>query len=98
MHVATCLLSLHIPGSRSLKDKRQVIRSVLERTRNKFGVAVAEVDDNDAWQSAVLGIAAVSGDSGHALEIVRGAVDYIEESRPDIEVVSAEIEVASFKR
>ena len=49
--------TLRIPESGSLKDKRQVVRSVAQRIRNKFQVAVAEVDDNEAWQVATIGVA-----------------------------------------
>lgn len=96
MHVANCLLSLHIPASRSLKDKRQVLRSVLDRTRAKFGVAIAEVGDNEAWQAAQIGLSYVSNDGGQALEVLRAAVRYIEESRPDVEVVAAPMEARSY--
>ncbi|HEC82890.1 MAG TPA: DUF503 domain-containing protein, partial [Firmicutes bacterium] len=52
MVVCTCLVSLHIPDSGSLKAKRLVIRRLKDRIRNKFNVSVAEVDDFDLWQRA----------------------------------------------
>lgn len=50
MYVAVCRLDLHIRSSQSLKEKRRVVRSVIERVRNKFGASVAEVASQDKWQ------------------------------------------------
>lgn len=59
---AQLLIKIHLPQSQSLKDKRQVIRSLKERLRNQFNVSVAEVDDLDKWQIATLVIVMVSND------------------------------------
>jgi uncharacterized protein YlxP (DUF503 family) len=88
--------TLRIPESGSLKDKRQVVRSVAQRIRNKFQVAVAEVDDNEAWQVATIGVACVSNSARHADEILSEIVAYVEESRLDAEVTDAETEVNAF--
>lgn len=93
MFVGACRVTLHIPASQSLKDKRQVVRSLLQRLRNEFGVAAAEVEAQDRRQLAVLGIASVSGESGHAEEILEKAVRYIEESRPDVEITDVQTDV-----
>lgn len=93
MYVGTCRVTLHIPMSQSLKDKRQVVRSLLQRLRNEFGVAAAEVDSQDLRQLAVLGLSSVSGESGHAEEILENAVRYIEESRPDVDVTDVYMDV-----
>jgi uncharacterized protein YlxP (DUF503 family) len=88
--------SLRIPESGSLKDKRQVVRSLSQRIRNKFQAAVAEVDDNDAWQLATIGVACVSNSAQHCEQILREIVAYAEESRLDAEVVDVETEVIAF--
>lgn len=93
MYVGTCRLTLHLPASHSLKDKRQVVKSVLARVRDRYGVAAAEVDHMDTWQLATLGLASVSNDAGHAQEIVEHASRFIEESRPDVEVTAIEVDV-----
>ena len=98
MFVGACRVTLHIPMSQSLKDKRQVVRSLLQRLRNEFGVAAAEVDAQDRRQLAVLGISSVSGESGHAEQILENAVRYIEESRPDVEVSDVYLDVVPIKR
>jgi len=93
MFVAACRVTLHIEASRSLKDKRQVVKSLLQRLRNQFEVAAAEVGSQDLRQLATLGLAYVSGDGGHAEEVLKRAVRYIEESRPDVEVNGVQVEV-----
>ena len=96
MFTAMGRVTLHLPSSASLKDKRQVVRSVLARLRNEFGVAAAEVDRQDTWQIAVLGMAYVSADASHAEEVLDHAVRYIEESRPDLAVTDIQVEVLPF--
>jgi uncharacterized protein YlxP (DUF503 family) len=88
--------SLRLPASGSLKDKRQVIRSVSQRLRNTFRVAVAEVADNEAWQIATLGVACVSNSAQHCDEILREVVAYVESSRLDAEVMDIETDVIAF--
>jgi uncharacterized protein YlxP (DUF503 family) len=60
MPVAALTLELSIPHSRSLKDRRQVVRSLKDKLRQGFNVSVAELDESVTWQSATLGVAAVS--------------------------------------
>lgn len=93
MFVGACRVRLHLPTSHSLKDKRQVVKSVLARLRDHFEVAAAEVDDQDVWQVATLGISCVSNDSAHIRELLDNAVRYIEESRPDAEITDAQVDV-----
>jgi uncharacterized protein YlxP (DUF503 family) len=66
MFVGVLQVELGIPGAFSLKDKRHALRGVLERVRRDFGVAAAEVDRQDVWNSAIVGIAFVSNDARHA--------------------------------
>lgn len=69
---------LHIPHARSLKDKRQVVKGIVDSVRRRFNVSVAEVDDLDLHQRATLGVACVSNEVGHlhqVLEAVRGAIE-----------------------
>jgi uncharacterized protein YlxP (DUF503 family) len=85
-------LELHIPQSRSLKDKRHVIKSLVEGVRSKFNVSIAELDDLDAHQRATLGVACVANDAAHVhrvLEAVRAAV----ESRPEAVLCNVSVEM-----
>ena len=65
-YVGVLQLTLHIPLSASLKDKRQVVLSVLQRVRNKFEVAAAEVGTLESWQVATIAISCVSNSARHA--------------------------------
>jgi uncharacterized protein YlxP (DUF503 family) len=83
---------LRLRESRSLKDKRQVLRSIQDRLRNQFPVAISEVDDHDDVQSIVLGIAAV----GHEIGAVKGMLQKIQEAlraHPVAEYVRSELNV-----
>jgi uncharacterized protein YlxP (DUF503 family) len=66
MVVGVCTIYLRIPASQSLKGKRQVLKSLIARVRKSFNVSIAEVDQQDAWQAATLGVACVSTDSAYA--------------------------------
>src|SRR4051812_39411420 len=70
MVVGILRLTLYVPGAASLKDKRQVLRKVIDRLRARFNVSVAEVGDNDVWQRAVVGICAVSNDHSFVNEVL----------------------------
>lgn len=61
MPVAAMFLELRIPHAQSLKDRRQVVRSLKEKLRHAFNISVAEMDEAITWQSATLGVAAISG-------------------------------------
>ena len=63
MFVGIVRIELHLPASGSLKDKRSVVRSLKERIRQRVQASVAEVDHQDLWQRAALGVAVVSGES-----------------------------------
>jgi uncharacterized protein len=93
MVIGACKITLHLPECHSLKEKRQIIKSVLARVRNHFEVASAEVDENDRWQIAVLGITCVSNSGLHASEVLERVRQYIEESRPDIVLSNIESDI-----
>ena len=96
MKVGVSQITLHLPGCHSLKDKRQVVKSVMARVRQQFEVAIAEVDEQDRWQIAKLGVSCVSNSSQHVDELLGRIRRYIEETRPDIIVTDAEVEIISW--
>lgn len=79
MVVGTCELVFQLPENRSLKGKRQVSRSIVERIRRRFNVSVAEVDDLDQWQTLAIGVTCATNDSRHANEIMSKIVDFVED-------------------
>jgi uncharacterized protein len=89
MYVLAVEIELHLPYAHSLKDKRQIIKSMIEGARRRFGVAAAEVDRHDAWQRSTLGFAAVSASAGQA-ELVIDELERFVWSRGECEVISAD--------
>ncbi|MCM2257613.1 MAG: DUF503 domain-containing protein [Vicinamibacteria bacterium] len=92
MVVGLLTLDLHFPGAHSLKDKRQVLRSLETRLRGKLNVAVAEVGDQDLWQRAQLAIVSVNTDRGH-LEAALDAAGRMADETHDLQVLAAEVEL-----
>ena len=92
MIVGLCTIELYIPDSHSLKAKRQVIRSLKQRLRDKFNVSVAEVGEQDLWQKALLGIACVANESAYVNEVLDQAVNLVR-SVPSIELVKYRVEM-----
>jgi len=96
MSLGVCTIKLRLPENHSLKDKRKVIKSIVTRVRNRYNVAIAEVDDNDLWQSATLAVACLSNDARQVDEVLSKVVNFITESRLDIEVLDYRIEIIPF--
>ena len=78
MIVGVCTIELRLRETRSLKEKRQVLKSIISRVKNNFNVAIAEVDYQDKWQRAVLGVAVVSTAQDHANGILSKVVNFVE--------------------
>ena len=93
MNIGVCKIRLRLPENASLKGKRQVLKSIITRVGNKFNVSVAEVDDHDLWQLTTLGICCVSENKRHANEILSKVVNFIINSRFDVEILDYEIEI-----
>lgn len=91
MSIGLLTLELHFPGARSLKDKRQVLRSLETRVRNRFNVSIAEVEHQDLWQRSRIAVVAVNTDRTHLETTLAGVADEAYAAR-DAEVVSAETE------
>jgi uncharacterized protein YlxP (DUF503 family) len=79
MVVGVCRVTLMVPDSHSLKDKRMVLRRIKDRVANKFNCAIAEVGDQDDWQSAAVGFAVVSNEIGFTQSMVQKILQFIEE-------------------
>ncbi|HET7224709.1 MAG TPA: DUF503 domain-containing protein [Candidatus Eisenbacteria bacterium] len=86
MVVGIARIELHIPAARSLKDKRQVVRSLKEKIRARTSAAVAEVEHQELWQRAALGVAVVSAEGGQVHEMLQ-AIRRLAESTPGAELL-----------
>ena len=85
MYALAVQIELRLPAAHSLKDKRQVVKSIVESTRRRFAVSAAEVAAQDSWQRAVLGFAVVASSAGMAERVMREVEDFVW-SYPDVEV------------
>lgn len=96
MIVGAALVELHVHGSQSLKEKRGVVRSVVQRIRNRFNVSVAEVGGQGTWQRAVVGITTVGNDARTVRSVLDRVVDFVEGTglaevtNSDVEIVTLE--------
>ena len=91
VHVAGFEVEIRVPASHSLKDRRQVVRSLLDGARQRFSVSAAEVGGQDTWQRATLGFAVVASEA-RLVDEVLDQVDRYLWSHPEIEVVEATTE------
>lgn len=91
MLVATCVIQLQLPGVRSLKEKRRVLKSVLKRLHNQFNVASAEIDHHDVWQTATIALVTVGTDGHYLTGLLEKTVQWIEQARPDLPIEAVSI-------
>ena len=93
MIVGVCRIKLRIPENMSLKGKRSVVKSIITQLKNKFNVSVAEVDDQQLWQIATLGVCSVSNDSRYANEVLSKVINFVTNGRFEVEILDCEIEI-----
>lgn len=86
-HVLVLTVEVHVRDARSLKEKRSVVKAMLDGARTRYRVAAAETGHQDAWQRAELAFACVSGSSGHAAEVI-DEVERFAWSFPEVDVLS----------
>lgn len=89
------LLTLHIqlPGCSSLKEKRSRLKPLITRLHKEFNISVAELDFQDTWQDALLGIALVSNHHTHTQRSLQVIPEWIENHWPDVVIVNETIEL-----
>jgi len=80
MYVVSAKLTFYISHATSLKDKRQVCRSLIDRTRQKFNVSIAEVDNQELRQTLTIGVAVISGDANHARDSMDEIIRFMDEN------------------
>jgi len=90
--IGTLTVELFIFGSRTLKDKRRILKSILDKVKSRFNVSIAEVDSHDMWQRSVLGIACVSNQVAHVQSVLSSVEKFISHQR-DAEIISLHTEI-----
>lgn len=97
MFVGILRLTLHLPEPGSLKSKRHLLRSAIDRVKAKFNVSIAEVEDNDLWQRSVVGVAAVGNDHAFVNETLDKVASFVESMHGgQLFVTDRQLEVASY--
>ncbi|MFY9271077.1 MAG: DUF503 domain-containing protein [Candidatus Manganitrophaceae bacterium] len=92
MVVGLCVIELYLPENRSLKGKRQVLQSMKTKIKNRFNVAIAEVDEQDLWQKAVLGVTTIANDKRFVNEVMDKVVGFIS-SCPEVQMIRHRLEL-----
>lgn len=92
MIVGVCTVEIHIPEVQSLKGKRQVLKSLTARLRNQFNIAVAEIDEQDLWQKAILGIVCVANESKMVNQTLDQVLNAIR-GNPSLQLLRTQIEM-----
>ena len=97
MIIAAVMITLVIPGNDSLKGKRRVVKSLMERVRHKFEAAVAEVGDNDLWQKAQIGVALVGNDSQLLNTRLQQIMAFMENQHL-VEIIDSQVELCYLEK
>jgi hypothetical protein len=92
MVIGICRLELMIRENHSLKEKRRIVKQIVDRVKHRFNVSIAEVGDNDLWQSAELGLCMVSNDRRFTNQALDKIVDFIE-SFTSADVIKSDMEI-----
>jgi len=96
MNVGVCKFKLRLPENMSLKGKRRVLKSIITQIRNRFNVSVAEIDDQQLWQLATLGVCFISNDRRYTNEVLSKVVNFVANGRFEVEMLDYEIEIIPF--
>jgi len=94
MIVGTCRITLLLHGVSSLKEKRGIVKRIVEKTKNRFNLSVSETDFNDMWQKSEVGMAVIGNDSAHVNSQLDKALDFVEAMNL-AEIIDSRIEVIS---
>ena len=92
MVVGVSRIELHLSNGSSLKGKRQILKSLKDRIQHRFNVSIAEIEDQDLWQKAVLAVACVGNEQFHVRQIMDQVIGVIR-GTPAVEVLHCEIEI-----
>ena len=92
MIIGSCMVEIMIHDANSLKDKRQVVKSIIGKLKSRFNISVAEVDLNEKWRRSVIGFACVTNDTVHANKQISNVLKFIENDTR-VEIIDEMIEI-----
>jgi len=93
MIIGACTIQLYLPGVNSLKEKRSLLKPLLNQLRQRFDVAAAEVEWQDRWQSSSIAVVAVANETAHIYAVLEHAVHWIEDEFRDVEIIGWNVEL-----
>jgi len=93
MPIGILSLSIYLADCQSLKDKRARIKPVLHRLHREFNVSTAELEYNDVWKNALIGVACLGNESVHVRQVLQSVLEFTETNWPDIEIIQFDIEI-----
>ncbi len=97
MFVGVLRLTLHLPAPGSLKSKRHLVRSAIDRVKAKFNVSIAEVGENDLWQRSVIGVTAVGNDRGFVNETLDKVANFVASMHGgQIQLTARDLEIVAY--
>lgn len=96
MHIGAARFSLYLPEAFSLKEKRGIVKSAVERARKRFNASIAQVEDLDDIRVGTIGMTVVSNDALHAEEMLRTILAFFEREVLDAELAELELEVMTW--
>lgn len=92
MIIGTAKIKLYAAWVHSLKEKRMVVKSIIDKVKHRYNVSIAEIDTQDLHQTITIGIACVSGETRHANSIIQDIINYIE-NNTEASIEDIEIEI-----
>jgi uncharacterized protein YlxP (DUF503 family) len=84
--IGSLIMEIHIHDSGSLKEKRMIVRSLKEKLRTKFNVAVSEVDNQDLWQIATVAVVTVGPDKKHVENVLQNILNFVDSNFPELHI------------
>ena len=93
MSIGILIITIHMPGCSSLKEKRGRLKPLIHRLHREFNISVAEIDHLNVWQTSMVACALVSNDAKHTQRCLQSVIHWVEDNRPDIIIVDDRIEI-----
>lgn len=92
MVIGLLTMDIYIPMASSLKEKRSVVKSIVEQCKNKFNVSIAEVDKNDLWKNSTIGVVTISNERVYVNRLLLKVLNYVENFY-EVDLINHSIEI-----
>ena len=93
MHVGVCKIKLFLPMNHNLKGKRRIVNSLTRQIRNKFNVSIIEIESNELWQIATIGIGVISNKINNLNQTIENIISFIESSNHEVNIISNDTDI-----